>query len=630
MYEKLTTFDCPGNSNYIGNTANNNYPRPFLDYASTAVPQTFSELLDWSEFAFLSTGDYHALFQRLYNYFNTDIKVRSVDSKQKPLDDSSAEDWKKLIEQKLSWGEKAASILFNLGVYGNDFISVYAPIRRFLICPNCQQQVEFRTLANRTGSDFAYRSGKFVARCFSPYCKANYGNSIVPWRIYDLRASRPEDFKIKQWPVREMIIHHYMWADDTIIYWRIPEHYKRAVQFGDVETLATADEQVLEAIEKNLLFKFRQDRILHLKEPMLTGLQTRGWGLPRSMFLHRQGWTVQLLRKQTQAMALDWVMPIKVVSPSTAPVSGGGISGSPNASVKGVDFARMFGNIVRSHSNNPTGWHATSMPVEANILGGNADQLFPRDLIQYAKDEFIDAGGFPVDLYRGSMTLQTAPVGLRLFEATNKSIPAILNRAVNFLANRVSELASREPVDVRHERVTITDDIELLMARLQMGMSGAMSMSDSMSRMGVDFREDAQQKMREQRILEEMQLEAQEDMVNRQQGMAAVQPPPGAQPGDEGQAAGGQEGAPMDPTAGMLPSQGYVPPQLPEQMEEAAVALAQTLSMMPQPQRQQELQVLRERHKTFHGVVMARLREADNANAQQGRQMMIGGDQPPM
>jgi len=627
MYEKLTSFDCPGSSQYVGNLSNNNYPRPFLDYASTAVPQTFAELLDWSEFAFLSTGDYHALFQRLYGYFNTEISVRSVDSKQKPLDDSSAEDWKKLIEQKLSWGEKAASILYNLGVYGNDFVSVYAPIRRFLICPNCGQQVEFRTLANRSGSDFARRNGKFVARCFSPYCKANHGNQIVPWKVYDLRASRPEDFKIKQWPVREMIIHHYVWTDKTIIYWRIPEHYKRAVQFGDIETLAEADEQVLEAIDKNLLFRFRDDRIVHLKEPMLTGLQTRGWGLPRSMFLHRQGWTVQLLRKQTQAMALDWVLPVKLISPSTSPV-GGAIAGSPNTNVRGTDFARMFGNVIRNHANNPTGWHATNMPVEANILGGNADQLFPQALMQYAKDEFIDAGGFPVEMYRGSMTLQTAPVGLRLFEATNKSIPAILNRALAFVANRVSELASREPVEARHKPVRVVDDIELLMARLQMGMSGAMSMAEPFERMGVDFREDAQQRMREQRILEDLQMEAQEETINRQQGMAAVQPPPGSQPGAEG-GQGGQEGAPMDPTAGMLPSQGYVPPQLPEQMEEAAVALAQTLSMMPPAQRQQELQILRERFKTFHSIVVVRLREADNANAQQGRQMMIGGG-PPM
>jgi hypothetical protein len=34
-----------------------------------------------------------------------------------------------------------------------------------------------------------------------------------------------------------------------------------------------------------------------------------------------------------------------------------------------------------------------------------------------------------------------------------------------------------------------------------------------------------------------------------------------------------------------------------------ATALAQTLSMMPPMQRQQELKVLRERHKTFHGIV---------------------------
>src|SRR5690606_16625508 len=124
MYDRLTSFDCPGSTTYVGNRGGDSYPRAFLDYASTAVPQTFAELLDWSEYAFLATGDYKALFERLYNYFVTELKVVSVDAKTKPLGDDAAADRRKLLEDKLRWGEVASSMLLNLGIYGNDFLSV--------------------------------------------------------------------------------------------------------------------------------------------------------------------------------------------------------------------------------------------------------------------------------------------------------------------------------------------------------------------------------------------------------------------------------------------------------------------------------------------------------------------------
>lgn len=626
MYEKLTSFDCPGNSRYAGNSSSQAYPKAFLDYASTAVPQTFAELLDWSEFAFLATGDYKSLFERLYNYFITRVNVTSLDNVKKPLDEDSANDWRHLIEDELCWGETAASMMLNLGVYGNDFLTVYAPIRRFLDCPNCGLRIDMRTLADTAGSDFGYRSGKFVARCVSRRCRRENRGTTV-WSPHDLRSSRPEDFKIKQWPVREMIIHHYAWTDRTIIYWRIPEHYKRAVQSGDVETLAEADVNVLEAIEKNLLFKFRDDRIFHAKEPTITGLQTRGWGIPRSIFLNRQGWTLQLLRKNTQGLALDWVMPMKIVSPSAQSVPvGRGNSMSPSASVNHADFARMFAKAANSHRNNPTGWQAMQMPVDANILGGDANRLFPAEMIRHAKDEFLDAGGFPVEMYRGTLTLQTAPVGLRLFEATNKSIPSILNRAVKFISGRVSELASRDPVICKHERVTITDDLETLMMQTQMAMSGALAMSEPMRRMGIDFRDNARQTMRETEITQELQEEAQEEQIKRQQSNAAMQaPPPGA--GDPaaagGAPAGGGGEAAQNPLAGMLPSTGYTPPMSPDQMEEAATALAQQLSQMDPMSRRRELDVLRTKYKTFHSIVRIRLEQADQQMGQQGRQAML-------
>ncbi len=116
---------------------------------------------------------------------------------------------------------------------------------------------------------------------------------------------------IKHWPVREMVLNYYLWTEEIEYFWKIPEEYKRQVLFGDVKTLATADPAVLEAIEKQRLFKFKPDRIFHAKEPTLSGLKTKGWGLPRTLYMCRQAFTLQLVRKNIQALGLDYVIPIR-------------------------------------------------------------------------------------------------------------------------------------------------------------------------------------------------------------------------------------------------------------------------------------------------------------------------------
>lgn len=624
MFQKLTSFNCgPGRSS-LGGGSSNSYPRPYLDFTSPHVPQTFSEMIDWSEYAYLATGDYKALFERLFGYFITELQVSSINPLRDAVDDTKRTDWKRLLERDLNWPVEAGAILSDVAVYGNAFITLHTPIIRFLECPRCGLRLEFRKYASDHRVQFRRVKSKFVGLCFSESCQRQHGRDLLPLIVHDMRSTRPKDFRVRRWPVRDIVMHHYYWSDRTRIFWRIPEHYKQAVRNNDVETLSEADDQVLKAIDENKLFEFREDRIVHLKEPTISGLHTRGWGIPRSLFLHRQGWTVQLLRKQTQSVALDWVTPIKLLAPSTAPtVAGGGqpIQTSAHTTTPFPDFARMVRGVVNSHQNNPTGWHPIPSAVEPHILGGNADQLFPRDLMQYAKEEFVDAGGFPVEMYKGTLTLQAAPVGLRLFEATHRGIGAMLNTAIAFVANRISELSGWDPVDVQHKRVTVVDDLELLMAHLQMATSGSVAMSPILERMNIDFREDVMQQAKEQKIREEIQLRAQEEAMKRQQAMQAMQPPP-QQGGDPSQ---GGDPAAADPYAGMLPSTGLVVPTLPDQMEQAATSLAMTLAQMDPQSRQNEIAIIRQQNPTFHAIVMQRLEQQDNAMAQQGRQMLISG-----
>ena len=623
----LGQFHCGntiGRRDYIGRQASDHYPFPFLDYTSTAIPRNFSELLDWSEFMYLSSPEVREMYKRLFNYFNTDIDIQAIDSGRQTLDDDDSRQWKDLLETDLQWNMHGANLLDNVAIYGNDFISVVAPHRRFLKCARCAQQIELETFAKQVGSDFKYEKGKFVGRCRSQVCKRNRV-SIDAMEVVDMRIKEPDKFTIKHWPVREMILWYYDWSDSAQVYWKIPEHYKRAVAFGDLRTLAEADLGVLDAIHKNVLFKFRDDRIFHAKEPVISGLRTKGWGLPRTMFLARQAWTLQILRKQIQALGIDFIVPMRVLTPANRNTVGQtGVMINPAMQMNHDDFARQVAAMRARHRRDPTQIHTLQTPAKYSIYGGEANQLFPVDLHNMAKEDLLDAGGFPINIYKADLTVQAAPVGLRLFEAQNRSIPLMLNLALAFVSNRISELSGKDPVQARHQRVLLVDNIETSMARLQMAMTGQTSMTNALKPLNMNYEEELRQNARDQDLAQEIAREQQEKMQNQDSGMQMLQQY--MQPQGDPATAGGQGGQMMqDPLAGMLPSNGLIIPTDTMGMEQSITALAQQLAQMDPVSRQRELGILREQNPTAHGLLRTRLEQVDQQMATEGRHMMIQG-----
>lgn len=612
---------------------------PFLDYTSTAVPRNFAELMDWSEYMYLSGTEIREIFKRLFNYFNTDVDVTAIDSNKQSLDDGDARTWTKLISDELHWNTHVSQMMDNVAIYGNDFLSVVAPIQRYLLCDQCSSRFEIEAFSKMEGADFKYDKNKFFGRCRSSQCKqAKRGTREM--EVKDLRIKDPGEFKIKHWPVREIALNHYLWTDETQIYWRIPEDYKRQVLKGDIKTLATADLGVLDAIQTNGLFRFKPDRIFHAKEPTLSGLKTRGWGLPRTLYLCRQAWTLQLIRKNVQALGIDFITPIRLLTPSTEVTRGStGIAISPNTSVNHGEFARIVANIRSAHRRDPTTLHAAQVPMQYQLIGGEASQLFPEAIHQTAKGDLLEAGGFPVNIYQADLTIQAAPVGLRLFESQNRNIPAMMNEGLKFVANRVSELAGRDPIDARHQRVTLVDNLEISMARLQMAMSGQTSMTNALKPLNMNFQEEARQNARDQAFLMQLQTEQQEMLANQQGGMQMIQqlmqPPqdPNAQAAGGGGAPGGAPGGAvgpdgqpmMDPTAGMLPSNGLQFPMDITGLESTVAALAQTLGGMDPATRRRELSLTEQMNPTAHGILRTRLEQFDRQMASDGRQMMLQG-----
>ena len=624
----------------LGNSGQ--FPSPFLDYASTAMPEDMRNALRWTEYVFQANGTFRMAMERIIAYFLTDIEVGSVDDE---VGDDEKEKWEDLFTNNLALRDVEQSANRDLLCYGNSFLSFVIPFTRFLVCPRCSSQFKLSEVFHHNEFKFNFTNFEFTGTC--PKCKVGSGYR-GKWKIHDEPENRQEKLKLKRWSPHEIYLLHDPFTDDVDYLWKIPEDYKNLIRGGKLYHLERVSKQVLSAIQHNQLFRFAPNVIYHMKEPTLAGVRNRGWGISRIISNFRQIWYVQVLHRYNEAIALDYVIPFRLITPAMRSGSKGTSTDvllSANMGDSMAQIRRMLGQRRR----NPTGWHTLGFPVEYQALGGDASQLAPSDLLNQGIEVMLNAAGTPVELYKGTLQLQTAPVSLRLFESTWHHLVHANNQLLRWVVERVSEVLNWESVDARHRRVTHADDFQRTMSVLQLAMGGAISMGSALKTLGLDYGDEQRRIMEEARGQQEEQASMQEEMEQTAFGqqIAAGQPAggmmPGGQPGQApGIVPGGPAGAPpaaaggavtgVDPTTGQPMSAGGPVTQMvdsgsmpttPEEMWSQAASLAQALLGLPESQKDSELRALKQKNETLHALVRAQLDQIrGQARSQGGAQLM--------
>lgn len=616
-------------------TANSSepFPDPWDDYSSLVMPETNIDALRWSEFIVMNTGPYRAAIDRLVSYFITDIDITGGTDEERDKYLSFCHDTLQL-----------PAVLRVLGldflVYGNSFSSVIRPFRRLLSCRNCGAQHPLSVIAENRNFNFRWEDYQFVATC------AGCGKRGA-WERKDLRTST-DQLLIKRWNPYEIDLLHDIYTDQTAYIWKIPEWYRKKIRQGDLFELERAPWEVIQAVKHANNIRFNDGVIFHMKEQMLAGVLNRGWGISRVISNFRQAYYVQVLRRYNEAIALDYVIPFRVITPM--PRSGGdAVSSDPLLGANMPSFMAHIHAMLRKRRRDPAAWHTLPYPVQYTALGGDAQQLAPKDLLESGLAELLDAVGVPMDLYKGTMGVQAAAVGLRLFEANHNYLPANLNSWLRWVSKQISEIMSWEKVVAKLVRITHADDITKQMARLQLGAGGQISQTTALRTLDLDFRDEERRKLDEQVYSAELQQEAQERMQHQglMDQMGAQQPGmpgglmdpamAGGAPGAAGAAgpagaagapAGGQAdpNAPPDPMAqfnAQLATLGPNAQVTPQDMVAAATGLAQQVLSAPPSQQRQMYAAIKQRNPALHAQVRAQTEQIRQDAKRQGGQMVM-------
>ena len=608
------------------------FPDPFMDMASLAMPDTMQYALRWCEYIFMSNGTYRQAVDRVLSYFITDLEIADAG-------DDDKEKWKTFLDETLD----VKNILHIVGLdamcYGNSFTSVIPSFKRYLSCPKCFSEFPLNKVYNEPAFKFRWANYEFTATC--PKCKTS-----GKWRHIDRRTKEDQGFRIKRWNPHEMELLWDPLTDEVSYIWKIPEDYRKMIREGHLFHLERANWEIIQAVKHNNYMLFDKDVIYHMKEDAIAGLRNRGWGISRVLANFRQAWYVQVLHRYNEAIALDYVIPFRLITPVPGDKSTGmDVLLNMNAG----DFMGQVMSMIRRRRQDPASWFSLPFPVQYQALGGDATKLAPKELLDQGLDTLLNAIGVPAELYKGSLTLQSAPAALRLFESTWSTLPHNLNGWLRWVVRQVCQLLNWNKVQAKLMRVTHADDVQRQMSKLQLMMGGQVSQSTGLKSVGLDFRDETQRMMEDQRFQAEQQAELQEEMEHASQMEQMAMPPqpgapggqPGAQPGGAAPGAGGAAGAapaqggqaaagggqgPMgaaqQSVTANLPT-GPNQSTTPQELQQRADYVASQVMSMPESQKDSELIKLKKVDPTLHALVSEKIQEYRNQAKTQGGAAML-------
>jgi hypothetical protein len=529
------------------------FPSPFFDIAAQFMPRNIKDMFKWVEHIYVNNGVVANCIERTVKYPITALQFGTEDADIKARYDE-------IMNNQLSFRDETGNIGIDLYSYGNAFISMHFPFTRMLKCPKCKMQTMIKQAIKVKFSEF-----KFKATC---RCKYRGVMEIVD------RPSRSlHGLHLKRWDPHYIDIAYNSITGESKYYYTIPPKDKIRIKSGDINFVSGLPQVFFDIVKENKTLAFNSDSLLHLKTSSLAGLNAE-WGIPTTLRTFKLHYYNAILRRANEAIALDYLTPIRVMYPDTRGDDVGQF-------VNMQRFKSAALEMIRKHRQDPGDAYFFPFPVGYQPIGGEGKTLNLMPEIKLANEEIMNSMGFPQQLFYGDLTIQSAPVALRLLENTMSTWIDGMNKMAQWISDKISRYYHLPRISVKWAEVTLVDDLEK--KNLLMQLVGAQKIADDtfLSTIGTSIKDELRKRYQQMELEAELDKEFQEKQMKRTEGDPQAQ---------------GQQG----------------PPSI-QGLEQQAQQLAEMWLQIPYEQRRVEMSNLSQQDPALYALaskIMERMRSA--------------------
>jgi hypothetical protein len=607
---------------------------PFRTYSNFVYPRTIDEVFIWALWFWDRNPKYRNALQKVVSYFVAGLNVQQ-DNTADDVDEDIVRQFEELLTENYNALPLIVAFGVELAAMGNVFVSAERIFTRQLLCPTkgCGWQMPVKQL--HKGIDYNWNGRNFTGRC--PQCHKD-----VTYKFKDVKSEDAYGRKIR-FVFRDavdMLIQYNRLTGTYKYYYKMPGQIKNAIKRGDAVYLEDAPKVFLDAAVNDSLIEFYQDKFFSMRTTTLTELDRlyKGWGVPLFMNGFDNFIRLQHLDKFNEAVTMDYIAPVRMLSPQPANLKSGVDDPNRNQPISGHIFRNMMQQSLKQVKENPTTWIISPIPVQYQMLGGEAKQLAPVELMEWYTSQILADMGIPQEFRQTTFQVVAPTMGLRMFERQWVHFAKGLNTFTRWMAEQIAEAHNFEQMSCSLDMTSFVEDDMNKQMTFQLMTGGVISKTNTLKRIGIDYEEDTKQRIKEQKREMELGNEMQEEQENSEMVKSVI--PPAAAPGIgqataniqamEAAAQGQAPGMPAAPAGAMPPAapaggglpfnQGASEAASIDQMFQQAQQIAGELYTLPEAQRRSQLVQLKNTNPPLHAAVKQMLTDMKQDVASQAVQ----------
>jgi len=453
------------------------YPSPFFDIAQTYFPASVKELFQFCVYFYNTHCIIPAVVNKLASYPITEIVFADADAELKKK-------WKSLFIDELNLQFELFQIGIDLSVYGNCFVGIYFPFKRFLKCNHCKSVNSFNSV-----EDVKIKGKKLHITGKCPSC-----GKLASFEIIDKSIRNIKKIKLIRYDPMSIDIICDPVSGEKSYLWDVPTAYRDGIKQGkDKNLFEHCPKIVLQAIVEDKKIRLNQKNMFHMRRPSLSG-QNSSWGFPLIMHALKSLYYLQVLKMAQEAIAVQHLIPLWILFPQ------GGSGGSALPPAQGISLPKWRVTIERELSK----WRKDrnyipilNFPIGYEQIGGEGRALLLGPEVQQEIQGIIASMSVPQEFVFGGMTWTGSSITLRMLENSFQGTRDGMQRFIRFLVSSFSKYLGYKQIDIYMSELKMADDVQRQQIAMNLEAAGKISTTRLLSEFSYDFKEEEKLKKAE-------------------------------------------------------------------------------------------------------------------------------------
>ena len=462
-----TSFD-PGDSTLGLNGTS--HPNPSYDYLSGLVPRKLKELFRWSEYLAFNSAHIYGVVRKFGEYPITTFIYDTTSPNEK-------ERHQELFDKKIKLKGFLTQVSFDKYIYGNAFVSVFEPIKRWLKCPKCAVKEDVRVA-----------SYKYVDTTTTFRLKCRKCNMDVTAEVEDEKLIDASKINLIRWDPKLIDIDHNPVTGQSVYYYTIPRAIVQQVKEGNKHLIGTMPMEMLQAMKAKKTFKFGEGQLFHLKVPGPAGVDAQ-WGFPPITSAIKNFLFAATLRKANEAIALEHITPFRVIHPQGA--SG---NGDPVMQMNLDEWRREIETNYKLFRRDPLRIQFSPIPVGVQNIGGDGRAMLTLGELKAAEEAIVISMGVPMEFLNGGLGQTKGEITLRMIENQLQTHVEDLNGLVQWIEQKCARFLGWRSIPTRLADFKMVDDVENKQMYFQLWQNGKISDTKIGEILGIDWEHERKQK----------------------------------------------------------------------------------------------------------------------------------------